>query len=297
MRFGRLYPLHIAVLALFVLRSISLVLFAAAGMQGVQPQFQHEDVVRILSYLGLLQGFPQLRSIAWNSPSWSISGEYCAYVVFAGLLVLCGRRAVYVLALLALLGSGGYWLLMSVPEVDYFDVYVEFGVLRCLSAFCVGAVAWNLQRNMRWPWRGSHEVTVALLAMAIVGASNEATVLLLGPYLCGGLVLVFHRDAGPLTRMLRWTPFRILGPLSYSIYMIHFLLNQLIWDVWRILAPFTGFGAAQEVPVVDNPWTGDVMALLYLLLLIGISTFTYRWIEVPARDWFRRRAGQRPEGI
>ena len=293
LRIGRLYPLHVAVLAAFILRDGLVVMASAAGLPGMSPQFQHDDLQRIFSYLGMLQGFPQLQSNEWNSPSWSISAEFCSYVVFAGLVALCGRRVVAGFVLVAIVSSSAFWLLVMQPGVDRLGLYTEFGVLRSLCAFSIGAIAWNLQKTIRLVLDGKHEVALVLLTVACVMLVPEAAVLLVGPYLCAVLVMQFSHEAGPLSWLLRRKPLRLLGRLSYSIYMTHTILIQSGLDAMWALDHLFGIGPAQLDHLAGNPWKGDVVALLYLSALIGISALTYRYIEVPARDWFRRLAGAR----
>jgi len=50
-----------------------------------------------------------------------------------------------------------------------------------------------------------------------------------------------------------------------------------------------GLGIGRFMLLADK-WAGDVLIALCLMLVIAVAAFTYRCIEVRAREWFRRRA-------
>jgi peptidoglycan/LPS O-acetylase OafA/YrhL len=106
-RFIRLYPIHITVLAGLV----AIVSFVgAAGFALNNPQqWQWND---LLWQLTLLQAWGVTRSPGWNVPSWSISAEWFAYLLFPllapglmwvrerGIALLIAAAALAVMALL-----------------------------------------------------------------------------------------------------------------------------------------------------------------------------------------------------
>jgi peptidoglycan/LPS O-acetylase OafA/YrhL len=67
-----------------------------------------------------------------------------------------------------------------------------------------------------------------------------------------------------------------LGDISYSIYLLHFPLQILFVLV------FSGLGFGQEV------FTSAYMLLLFILLLIVVAGFSFRYFERPAQELIRR---------
>jgi peptidoglycan/LPS O-acetylase OafA/YrhL len=94
---------------------------------------------------------------------------------------------------------------------------------------------------------------------------------------------VFH------SRALKW-----LGMVSYSIYLTHYffvlilptLAKKLLHlDLWTPMPLPHG----QWVMVFGrNDLEGTLFYAVTLAVTLVASAFTYRWIEVPGRDWTRR---------
>ena len=75
-------------------------------------------------------------------------------------------------------------------------------------------------------------------------------------------------------RWLHWT-----GDLSYSIYLVHLpIITALNWGIARLYI------------------SGSTAAVIYMIaaigLTFGISVFTFRWVEGPARDYSKHLARQ-----
>ncbi len=104
-------------------------------------------------------------------------------------------------------------------------------------------------------------------------------------------VLIFAREAGQVSRLLRGAPFAALGRWSYSIYMGHqIVLMVAVYGVWLANRRF-GFGREIEVMIEGHAKTlydlGGVVpsfALLAVILgvVIALAAFTYSRIEEPA---------------
>jgi peptidoglycan/LPS O-acetylase OafA/YrhL len=82
LRFFRVYPLHIAVLSVFVFYELAKLAAIHAGLPA-QPFQQSNAGWTLLANVFLLQCLVVLGAPAWNVPSWSISCEAVAYVLFA----------------------------------------------------------------------------------------------------------------------------------------------------------------------------------------------------------------------
>jgi peptidoglycan/LPS O-acetylase OafA/YrhL len=84
-----------------------------------------------------------------------------------------------------------------------------------------------------------------------------------------------------------------LGEISYSIYLVHYVLVLIAFGVASVLEAVFGFNAVTVrgpfkavVISMPNAWIGDFAALGFLGLTIGVASATYHWVENPGRRWF-----------
>src|SRR6516165_7982719 len=122
-RFIRLYPVHITVLAgLVAIVSVA----GAAGFTLNNPQeWQWND---LFWQLTLLHAWGVTASPGWNAPSWSISAEWLAYLLFPLLIAMAA------LAATALLFAMADWTLntwVGAPALTR-----VFGEFLCGAALC-----------------------------------------------------------------------------------------------------------------------------------------------------------------
>ena len=128
-RVARIYPLHVfALVSLTAFTLLSAGLLAAAGRV-------HEDLGSFadwLSQLLLLNAWRPAQS-EWNVPSWSISAEAFAYIIFPLLVNLWAAHQR--LTQVAVLGCS---LAFSVFAGRSLDITVGIAPLRCFAGFGLG---------------------------------------------------------------------------------------------------------------------------------------------------------------
>ena len=287
LRFGRIYPLHIAVIGAFVLVKL------ASGRSLLEGEHGIDYLARAVF---LLEGYFHDANY-YNGASWSIAVEFVAYAL-AALLFGRGRTGTAIavaiwLASLAAYASGFEWLV--------FTVFLQ----RCFIGFGLGCLAW---------WIHSHTTGLAsrdassLAEAAILIASGSAIALMgaegLNLLACDLLffvaVLVFARDRGAVSALLATAPFQALGRWSYSIYMTQMLVIRV--GAGGLLALLAWLGRDDLIrPVgeggfsrVDFGLIGNTaLSLTVAAACIALSALTYRFIEQPGREWARRKARKR----
>jgi peptidoglycan/LPS O-acetylase OafA/YrhL len=97
LRFFRVYPLHLAVLAAFVVIELVKLWSLRSGMlmPDHMPFANNNSVNSLVANIFLVHSLDVLGSLSWNSPSWSISCEFVAYILFAiGVLAIPFRNVV-----------------------------------------------------------------------------------------------------------------------------------------------------------------------------------------------------------
>ena len=98
-----------------------------------------------------------------------------------------------------------------------------------------------------------------------------------GPLVFGFAVWAYARGDGPLSRLLVLRPFVQLGAWSYSIYMVHFLIRNIVLRMLGV----TGV-VLTSLPDAATPWDGaghrwamDAVLVAYLGCVIVISAITF----------------------
>src|SRR5215813_12978980 len=276
-RFIRLYPVHITVLAgLVVIVSVA----HATGFTFNNPQeWQWND---LLWQLTLLHAWGVTASPGWNAPSWSISAEWFAYLLFPllapALMWVRGRAiallvAVAALAATALLFTIADWTLntwVGAPALAR-----VFGEFLCGAALCRAV---DLSPEYARP-SGDFLAAGAFLAFllgASAGVADFALVALLAVTIFGTAL-----SSGHVTRILGSRPFVWLGEISYSVYMVHFPVLIIIRRVWEQL----GFA--------HWPAAGKMSAFIVTVaLVLALAAMVFYVVERPARTRLRDRMGK-----
>ncbi len=289
-RIGRLYPLHVAVLLVYLGLEVGRwALHNPAAFSGERswPAF--------FADLFLLQGF-NAWDLTWNMPAWSISIELWTNMAFALLALALGRRLPWVAAGLAAVMTA---LLILTPEVQTpfsaREIDILNGAFQCVMEFFLGVTGYSLflwakGRDLRPPgWLEWPAVVAAVLTFAFIGELPS-----LAPgFIFLAVVMIFAFEAGPMAALLkRRAPLR-LGEISYSIYLTHSLYTLAAFLL--VKAAGIGLGATwleesegRDLLVLGGPWMMDLVALACLCAVAASSNLTYRFIEDPARIAFNR---------
>jgi peptidoglycan/LPS O-acetylase OafA/YrhL len=311
LRLGRLYPLHLAMLTLFIgselLKVLRRILIPATlwSLNPIAPFSTPQQAPdTVLANLLLVQSLHLYDFLTWNIPSWSISTEFYTYVVFA--LCLIGlRKHAWIALSLAMIGGP---VLIAVLSERYMHTESDWGIIRCIYGFAAGVVCWNVYRRWnsklgKWLSGSIAEWCTIGLMLAFVSVSGDTLLSVAAPYVFGLVVFVFAFEAGAASAILRLRPLVFLGTISYSIYMTHVFIATRMFDagyqldkLWHV-DPFTHreINGGDVVFFGTRLWHGDIAYAAYLAMIIAMSYFTYRWIEKPAREWVRNRVRRRQQ--
>ena len=292
LRFGRLYPLYFVVLVALVLLEFS---------QGVGA-FSRPDrsIGSLFANLFLFQSFGTFHSLSWNAPGWSIATEFWTCLMFATACKIWPQR----LTIVALVGSAISLVLIFVFSKFGMNVTYDFGLLRCIAGFAIGVLTFNLWQkisalNLDERLAFVLEVVCVLGVVLFVSIAKQDQISILAPLFFAFVVLVFAAERGPISKLLKFAPFLLLGALSYSIYIVHVLVEILLVNAVKNYDPSMLSRFQRGNDVVDmlgvTQAQGDLWVVFVLVLIVAVSAFTYRFIETPSRRWFRQLAqAERP---
>lgn len=211
-----------------------------------------------------INGFGQTSLV--NTVFWSLTYEWKFYFLFPFLAIFACTRAQWWLAVAA---SLYIWL--------YSDTQIEwFFVGGCLAAALVRA---EKIRKVAAGWPG------AVIALIGLGMTLEWQPLVYSPIGALFLLLPFTMFASgnTLFGLLTCRPARLLGLLSYSVYLLH---NFVLFLMSRLVNHFTDLGTFAE----RSHW---IMGAVVTCLTVTIAACTYRYVEYP---YLRSSSRAKPEG-
>lgn len=256
-RIARIWPLHAVMLGATV--TLALALAATGRADPVRFPF-----AALPLHVLLLQNWGFTDQLAWNVPSWSISAELGAYLLFPVLAVAIDWRrllTVALLALVALLLVGLCFAFAHSPLLS-FDI-PHTGLLRCLIEFTTGTLLCAL-------WRRNPPVRpIALTALVMGGLwALGMPETFAAPALFACLLLLLA-ETGSRPALLGAPLPHWLGEISYATYLCHYPL----WIVFKLL--FVRDATAVPLAAI----------VAYLALVLVASSLLYRWIERPGQHW------------
>ncbi|KQS26961.1 acyltransferase [Dyadobacter sp. Leaf189] len=278
-RFFRIYPLH-----LFMLLTFVAIEFAKKSMTAYvkvnNPADPDNNIYTFITSLFLLNSTPLFdpKDVSWNIPSWSISAEMVAYIVFAFLTLavfVMGLQKIknWFYAAIVLLATIA---LISVQNSFKIDFTFDYGFLRGIIGFFLGAICVNVFRlsydtvsRLSSPLFSVLEVlaVAAIITMICAGAALKEIGLVYEVlfFIC---IYIFAFEKGALSGMLKSVGIlHNLGKYSYSIYMCHALMISL-------------FNVA-FIRVLKFPETAySYLFILNFLIIYFFSAWTYKHIEM-----------------
>lgn len=261
-RFARIYPVH------FVTTMVIAGLYLVSGSVSVTPG-TGEQLGSLWVNLMMLQAWNLTAGLYLNYPSWSISAEFFAYILFpafATIVYMARRSLVAPLAIIFfVVWCLGYNLLHGLPLFGshLFDLTTDFSILRILPEFLLGAAFAVIIKGAVWPAMPVLLATVALQVAALHFGLAIAFVALV-PMLIGSLYQL---------RMGVPRAFVYLGRISFSLYMVHAVVEKLIFGVAKSVFHM-GEG---HFPAWSIPST--------VILAIAAAALAYHLVEKPGRRY------------
>ena len=279
LRIARLWPAHVCVmLAVLALTAVSAMLRPAGDA----------DWSRLLAevplHLLLAHNWGVFADTKLNFPSWSVSAEFFAYLLFPLYVALFDRlRGVGALLISMVAATLLCWIALAVLLDVPLNTSGRIGQIRVVCEFAVGVAAfrlWRLPEVQRLPWTAITLVALGVLSALILLDMPEldfVLVLLVVPSVMG---LARHR--GPLVQGLSVRPMVYLGEISYSVYLVHALAIQTVdWGLRRA-----------GIVLQPAPEIGWAFLAASIVLSLAGGALLFHVVEKPARHWLRARLRQ-----
>lgn len=276
-RLSRLYPLHLATLCFYLLLGV------AVWRGLLQPENPlRYDPGSILPHLTLTHGLGFGEAMAFNYPSWAVSGVLVCDLLAAAILAARQHRywllAIALAASLTVASVAAAWLGESITSLQDSG----WGALRALPSFLFGIILAMSGLRIRSRALAAGVLIAGLLlaftpAAPLTGPARLATVYLL-------VAGVLASDTAQLWTPLYLRPLQALGRYSYGVYLLHSLVITLLISLVfkRILV----------VDALELGATRPLLAYLALAACIGMSFLAAHisllTVERFGGEWLRR---------
>jgi peptidoglycan/LPS O-acetylase OafA/YrhL len=290
LRFGRLYPVHILFVLVFLL--IEATKYIAQSRFGIvspntQP-FKQNSFTALIQQIFLVQAIgPSGHPLTFNIPAWSISVEFYTYLVF-GCVVLLARNG-YQYLIFSLIAIASVVLLVSAAGFGFEDM------LRCLGGFFIGCLTAVALKNVTLK---VSRFSSAILFLAIIAflqfktsKAYDVAIYFLTAGLIGALVL---QKNGVLNGVLRLKIFVWLGSISYALYMSHEAVEWVANQIFRVVlkAPEVIAPSGRSIPQLSG-FSAILGVSVIVILSFVVSSLVYKFVEKPWRERSREFAFSR----
>lgn len=266
LRFSRLYPLHFATLLLVA--GLQLVYLSRTGSYFV---FWKNDLFHFILQLFMASnwGAVNTEGDSFNGPIWSVSVEVLVYCCFFLLLRFAGKSAWINVAIVAAC------LVAKVARVPS-------PIVDCLAFFYIGGLSAIMMQHFEDTKYQKPLIGVAIALIVVVPIVVLATHLdthehfsfLFRMAYIPTVLYVFAQHV-PLPRRVQKF-IEAAGNMTYSSYLIHFPIQ---------LAIVIFFGYIQ----MAVPYRNVAFFFFFFVVTLLASYYIYRWFEVPAQAWIRKR--------
>jgi peptidoglycan/LPS O-acetylase OafA/YrhL len=262
-RLARIYPVH-----LFTLLLLTAFVLSARGA-GAKLNSTHYTGFTWVTNVFLVHIWPGFnRGLSWNFPSWSISSEWFAYLLFPLFAFWIGStKRPYIWIVLAL----SVYVVPCFYGIEHNPT--RWALLRVTAEFVGGCFLFQIYRR-GWkcplpPW-ASGALALLICAVCTYFDVTRACSLPFFALLIWGLAVNTEGWlAGPVA--VYW------GQVSYSLYMTHGLCQ-----IFLNRALPAGHFATSSIAIRAG------LVALYLFLIVVAAVLTYHYVETPARHWLNR---------
>lgn len=280
-RIARIYPLHLFVLGLFVL--VQLALYLKGNSQVFVDQFSIPDLIRSLLLVHAIQIHPSFTP--WNGPSWSVSAEWVAYLLFPVIVLALYKlqenthKLLFVVAALV-----GLYFVEGATNRQL-DLTGYLGLMRCLLEFSLGIVLsnglYNSEFSSRWLVNSFTQVALSALLIWTLHLDGYDVV---SVALMALIIASVSGGSSAFNNLLSQPWLVYLGMISYSIYMIH-------WFVFSAVEKVASFVFGIKLKELTATMDLLFVSMICVLLVFVSSVFCFHVIEEPLRKWIPRKLG------
>ena len=271
-RVARVYPLHLA--TLFGVMALGL----AATFAGMAIDANVLSWKSLPAQILMVHAWGFAPEAGFNHPSWSISAEWFAYLlfpVFAAAAWAMRRRPGAAVAAAAAFLMGLYLAFEAVAGFPLTSATFAWGALRIVPCFALGCALYLMHRRGALPRPGLIAALcgAGMIALASINAWDGFIV-----PLAGGLILALASLPNARAGWLGSKAGVYLGEISYSVYMV------------CVPVKLVGMNLAARLTGAEDKLLHPLAWLVVVACIPLVAAGTYHLIEKPARKALRSLA-------
>ncbi|MGH1456768.1 MAG: acyltransferase family protein [Alphaproteobacteria bacterium] len=276
-RIARIYPVHLVCLFLMV------GIYAISNAAGYQLDRHPGGLYNFTLNIFMLHSWGLNNHLTYNEPSWSISAEFFAYIMFP-VCMLCSLRFKPSISLMI---GGGLLLLV------YFTLFLGLGInlneynprtslIRVIIEFFIGVSLFLFFKTYKLNKQTSNCIVVFIVALLFLLLNKGLDVFCI-PVFAALIYLYAEQQRQGCASFFDSAIFNYLGRISYSFYMIHYV-------VWvGFLHVFLG----NYMELMSADLTSSQI-LIYLcittILFFPAAMLMHHCVELPARKWIVKKS-------
>ena len=289
-RFARIYPIYFLTTIWAFAAAVIIIKYSA----DLPPLFATLFNIKALPATLLLVQDLHLYLVApLNTPAWSLSAEWWMYIVFPMLvplfLSLKTRGKITTAVLLLAAYAAMYYLLGPIAKPltsgkPSLDLISDFGFLRCAAGFLSGMLFNEMYRSNTAHNLLKKDWVLVLCLVCIFLIMHFGVNMLFAFALLPVLILAASYNDAYMSKIFNSKPLLYLGEWSFSIYMIHIpiLFTVYVYMCKRNPAFFITYANNRLSHFsYSRAW---LVCLVWVCITVAVSSLTYTYIEVPARN-------------
>lgn len=273
-RLARLFPVHALIMVLMLICAP-----VAIYLDPSRAALTGADMIDWVSLTFLVRQWALPEAYAWNSPAWSVSAEFFAYVIaFPIITYLCAKRLTLRTGLIMMVSAVSLFAIMLAQRGTVNITDTTGPLIRVVAGFLLGSgifVSLNALRPAK-DFDTILGISLAGLPIAFVGAialkSNRLigfdALLLLA---LTATITLTYLSRGPISRWLSQSRLFWLGEISFALYMCHIPVLRVCKFVTNKVGIERGF----------------VIGLLGVALCVITAHLLYTYVEIPCRRYIR----------
>jgi peptidoglycan/LPS O-acetylase OafA/YrhL len=274
-RFSRIYPLH------FVMLGGYLALFGAftylSSSHAAPDAYTWSTFIQSMFLVHMWFG----SDLTWNVPSWSISSEWFVYLFFPlvaySLRKLRGGIAMHVLSIV--LAAVILHVIYAKSGLNSIGADIpHMALVRTLFEFLMGVFVGSLYVNhLDFLQRNAGAALAGFVALCVLYAMTSMPDYALIPIIFALLIAYLCVTTSWITTALSTPVLVYLGEISYSTYMVHYLVYDLLKAAF----------------ISDTHEINQVHLWLSFVAVFILSVVLHHAVDMPSQKYFRRHLSTR----